>query len=52
LRDNIFVELERIKLEKVKLMVKPIESLTRDILLVFNGYKLIINKSNFNITLF
>ena len=51
LGDNAFVELEYIKLEKAKLMAKPIESLARDILLIFNGYKLVINGSGPNITL-
>ena len=51
LRDDAFVELEYIKLKKAKLIVKLIESLARDILLMFNKYKLIINKSDFNITL-
>ena len=49
--DDIFVELEYIKLKKVKLIIKPIEFLARDILLIFNKCKLIINESNFNITL-
>ena len=52
LGDDAFMELERIKLKKAKLIVKPIKSLARDILLMFNKYKLIINRSNFNITLF
>ena len=45
------MELKRIKLEKAKLIIKPIKSLARDIPLIFNGYKLMINESNFNITL-
>ena len=49
--DDIFVELEYIKLKKVKLIIKPIEFLARDILLIFNGYKLVINGSGLNITL-
>ena len=49
MRNNIFIELKRIKLEKTKLIIKPIEFLTRDILIIFNKYKLIINKNNFNI---
>ena len=51
LGDDAFVELEYIKLEKAKLMVKPIESLARDTLLIFNGYKLVIDGSSPNITL-
>ena len=51
LGDNAFVELERIELKKAKLMVKPIESLARNTLLIFNGYKLVINGSGLNITL-
>ena len=43
LGDNAFVELKRIKLGKAKLTAKPIESLARNTLLIFNGYKLIIN---------
>jgi hypothetical protein len=45
------MELKRIKLEKAKLIIKPITSLARDILLIFNKYKLIINKSGLNIIL-
>jgi len=45
------VELKYIKLEKAKLITKPIKSLARDILLIFNGYKLIINGNSLNITL-
>ena len=52
LRNDAFVELKRIKLKKTKLIIKLIKSLARDILLIFNKYKLIINKSNFNIILF
>ena len=33
-------------------MAKLIEFLARNILLIFNGYKLIINGNNFNIILF
>ena len=51
LGDNAFVELERIELKKAKLMVKPIESLARNTLLIFNGYKLVINGSSLNIIL-
>ena len=51
LGDDAFVELEHIKLEKAKLMAKPIESLARDILLIFNKYKLVINGNSPNITL-
>ena len=52
MEDNTFVELEYIKLKKAKLIVKLIKSLARDILIIFNKYKLIINKNNFNIILF
>ena len=45
------MELERIKLEKAKLMAKLTESLARDILLIFNGCKLVIDESGPNITL-
>ena len=45
------MELERTKLKKAKLMAKPIESLARDILLIFNVCKLVINKNSPNITL-
>ena len=45
------MELKYIKLKKVKLIIKLIKSLARDILLIFNKYKLIINKNNFNIIL-
>ena len=51
LRDNAFVELERTKLKKAKLITKLIESLARDTLLIFNGCKLVINGSGPNITL-
>ena len=52
LGNDIFVELEYIKLKKAKLIAKPTESLARDILLMFNRYKLIINENNLNIILF
>ena len=45
------MELEYIKLKKAKLIIKLIEFLARDILLIFNKYKLIINKNGPNITL-
>jgi len=46
------VELKRIKLKKAKLIIKLIEFLARDILMIFNKYKLMINKNGLNITLF
>jgi len=46
------MELKYIKLEKAKLIIKFIEFLTRNILMIFNGYKLIINENNPNIILF
>ena len=46
------MELKYIKLEKAKLIAKPIESLARDTLVIFNRYKLIINGSSPNIILF
>jgi hypothetical protein len=45
------MELKRIKLKKAKLIAKPIRSLARDILLIFNKYKLVINKGGPNIIL-
>ena len=51
LGNNAFMELKRIKLKKAKLITKLIRFLARDILLIFNKYKLIINKNNFNIIL-
>ena len=45
------MELKRIKLEKAKLIAKPIEFLTRDILMIFNKCKLVINENSPNITL-
>ena len=51
LGDNAFVELERIELEKAKLIAKPTESLARDTLLIFNGCKLVMDGSGPNITL-
>ena len=47
--NNTFIELKYIKLKKAKLIIKLIEFLTRDISLIFNEYKLIINKNNLNI---
>ena len=46
------MELKRIKLKKAKLIIKLIEFLARDILMIFNKYKLMINKNGLNITLF
>ena len=51
LGDDAFMELEYTKLEKVKLIIKPTESLARDTLLIFNGYKLMIKGNGLNITL-
>ena len=45
------MEIERTKLEKAKLIAKPIESLVQDILLIFNRYKLVIDRGSLNITL-
>ena len=45
------MELERTKLKKAKLMAKPIESLARDTLVIFNGCKLVMDGSGPNITL-
>ncbi len=45
------MEIERTELEKAKLIAKPIESLVQDILLIFNRYKLIIDRGSPNITL-
>ena len=51
LRDDAFVELEYIKLKKIKLIIKFLEFLARNTLLIFNGYKLVIDGSSPNITL-
>jgi len=46
------MKLEYIKPKKTKLIIKLIKSLVQNILLIFNKYKLIINKNNSNIILF
>jgi len=51
LGNNVFIKLKYIKLKKTKLIIKFIKSLTRNILIIFNKYKLIINRNNFNIIL-
>ena len=51
LGDDAFIELKYIKLEKAKLIAKPIESLARDTPIIFNRYKLVINGNSPNITL-
>ena len=51
LGDSAFVELESTKLEKAKLIAKPTESLARDTPLIFNRYKLVIDRGGPDITL-
>ena len=51
LGDDAFVEKEGVELEKAKLMAKPVESLTRETPLLFNGCKLATDDASSSITM-
>ena len=45
------MELESTKLKKAKLITKPIKFLTQKTLLIFNGYRLVIDEDSSIITI-
>ena len=51
LRDPAFVTLKDNKLKKAKLLVKLAKKLSQNTLLIFNGYKLAVNKSGNRISM-